>query len=112
MPLLPNATKAIVLLEKLRDYSLDPNHEKGNHKARVFASALGFSQQDALRLREMILQAILVNEVAEGTSDVHGARYTVDFKAQGLRKIVTICTAWIIDAGETVPRLVSCYVKR
>jgi hypothetical protein len=86
MPLLPNATKAIVTLEKLRDYSLDPNHEKGKHKARVFASALGFTQQDARRLREMILQAILINEVAEGKSDVHGARYTVDFKTQRLTR--------------------------
>lgn len=55
MPLLPNAAKAIVTLEKLRDYSLDLNHEKGKHKARVFVSALGFTRQDAPRLREIIL---------------------------------------------------------
>ena len=34
-------------MAKLRDYSLDPVHSKGKHKARVFASALGLTRNDA-----------------------------------------------------------------
>jgi hypothetical protein len=34
---LPNSEKAIVDIAKLRDYSLNPEHESGGHKARVFA---------------------------------------------------------------------------
>jgi hypothetical protein len=111
MPALPNADKAIVPLEKLRDYSLNPSHDRGKHKARVFASALGMTQTDAPRLRDMILQAVLINEAVETDTNKHGTRYTMDFQALGVNGAVTIRTAWIIDAGETVPRLVSCYVK-
>ncbi len=112
MPKLPEAEHARIPLEKLRDYSLNPQHDKGGHKARVFAASLGFTAADAEHLREMILAAVLTMEAQPGTTDEHGARYTVDFVALGLRGVVIIRTAWIIDAGETIPRLVSCYVKR
>ena len=111
MALLPNADKAIVPLEKLRGYSLDSTHPVGKHKARIFASALGMTGRDAPRLREMILQAVLTNEAIEAGTNEHGTRYTVDFQTLGLKGAVTIRTAWIIDAGEIIPRLTSCYVK-
>ena len=41
---LPNPDRAVVDLAKLRDYCLNPQHEEGKHKARVFASALGLTQ--------------------------------------------------------------------
>jgi hypothetical protein len=109
---LPNADSAIVPVEKLRDYSLSTTHPEGKHKARVFATLLGFTAADAEKLRDMILDAVLIREAVEGVTDEHGTRYRVDFEAQGLRGVVTIRTGWHIDAGETVPRLVSCYVKR
>jgi hypothetical protein len=111
MKLLPNADKAIVPLEKLSGYSLDSSHPVGKHKARVFASALGMTKTDAPRLREMILQAVLINEAVETGTNEHGTRYRIDFQTLGLKGAVTIRTAWIIDAGETVPRLTSCYIK-
>lgn len=111
MALLPNADKAVVLIEKLRDYSLDPLHPNGKHKARVFASALGMTQEDAPRLRQMILEAVLTTEAVETDTNKHGTRYTVDFQTLGAKGAVKIRTAWIIDAGENVPRLTSCYVK-
>jgi hypothetical protein len=109
---LPNADHAIVDVRKLREYSLNPAHRKGQHKARVFAASLGFTTADAESLREMILSAVLTHDAMQGTTDEHGARYTVDFKVHGLRGTATVRTAWIIDAGETNPRLVSCYVTR
>jgi hypothetical protein len=33
---LPNAEKAVVDIVKLRDYSLNPHHPEGKHKARAF----------------------------------------------------------------------------
>jgi len=109
---LPNAERAAIDLAKLREYSLNPAHPAGKHKARVFATLLGFTATDAERVREMILAAVLQHEATEGRTDEHGIRYTVDFEAQGVRDMVTIRTAWIIDTGETAPRLVSCYVIR
>lgn len=112
MSLLPNAGKAIVRLEKLRGYCLDSSHPTGKHKARVFASALGMTSNDASRLRDMILQAVLANDAFEAGTNLHGTRYTINFQTLGLKGPVTIRTAWIIDLGETIPRLTSCYVKR
>jgi hypothetical protein len=109
---LPNAARAIVDIAKLRDYSLNPSHREGKHKARVFNALLGFTATDAETLRKLILNAALTQEATQHASDQHGARYVVDFEAQGLRDMVVIRTAWIIDAGETIPRLISCYVKR
>ena len=112
MGLLPNSAQAVVPLEKLRDYSLNSSHAVGKHKARVFASALGMTEKDAPRLREMILQAILITSAVEIDTNEHGTRYIVDFQTLGLKGKVTIRTAWIIDFSETIPRLTSCYVKR
>jgi len=78
----------------------------------VFASALGFAASDAEKLRTMIFIAVSTEDAITGQTDEHGVRYIVDFATQGLRDTVMIRTAWIIDRGETIPRLVSCYVKR
>jgi hypothetical protein len=110
MAKLPNAERAIAEIEKLRDYSLNPGHDEGKHKARVFRSALGFTQADAERLREMVLEAALCEEATTGKPTRHGQLYTVDFVAQGLRGDVTIRTGWIVRADEDFPRLVTCYV--
>jgi hypothetical protein len=40
---LPNAERAFVDTEKLRDYCLSQTHPRGRHKARVFAEALGMT---------------------------------------------------------------------
>lgn len=109
---LPHADRAIVDVAKLRDYSLNPLHPEGKHKARVFAASLGFSATDAEKLSAMVIAAISTEDAIAGPSDEHGERYVVDFATPGLRGMVTIRTAWIIDRGETVPRLVSCYMKR
>jgi hypothetical protein len=109
---LPHADRAIIDIAKLRNYTLNPLHPEGKHKARIFASLLGFTAADAETLRIMILSAVLTAEALEGVKDEHGQRFVVDFATEGLRGIVTIRTAWIIDEGETAPRLVSSYVKR
>ena len=54
---LPNAHRAVVDVMKLRDYCLNPRHEDGKHKARVFASALGLNETDAEWLRDRLLEA-------------------------------------------------------
>lgn len=59
---LPNGERAVVAVEKLRDYALNPNHGGGKHKARVFRSALGSTQGDAERLRLMVLEAARTGE--------------------------------------------------
>ena len=38
---LPNADRAVVEIEKLRDYCLSSSHPRGRHKARVFCHCFG-----------------------------------------------------------------------
>ncbi|MBD0372956.1 MAG: hypothetical protein ICV60_19085 [Pyrinomonadaceae bacterium] len=111
---LPNADRAVVDIEKLRDYSLNLNHPVGKHKARVFLAALGLKVDDAARLRELILEAILTSEAEERPSSRYGKRFVVDFQATSFDKYVAaskvIRTAWIIKNDEDFPRLTSCYI--
>jgi hypothetical protein len=38
---LPNPEASYIDIRKLRDYSLNPNHDHGKHKARLFLAILG-----------------------------------------------------------------------
>ena len=78
MPM-PNAERAVVDIRKLRDYCLNPVHDEGQHKARVFATALGITADDAEDLRVLLLQAVKTSDAQLGRHDAYGQRYTVDF---------------------------------
>jgi hypothetical protein len=69
---LPGARDAVVDINKLRDYCLDPSHPRGRHKARVFASALGILQTDAEWLKEKLLAAVLEQDAVPGETDEYG----------------------------------------
>ncbi|HEX8282962.1 MAG TPA: hypothetical protein VF588_06385 [Pyrinomonadaceae bacterium] len=108
---LPNAERAVVEIEKLRDYSLNLAHDEGKHKAQVFRSALGFTQADAEELRQVVLRAALIEEATPTKLLPYGHLYTLDFSAEGLSGTVTIRTGWIVETGTDFPRLVTCYVR-
>jgi hypothetical protein len=107
---LPNGERAIVELEKLRQYCLDPAHPRGRHKARVFLAALGISAADAATLRNALVRGAATEEASAGQSDVHGTRYTFNLQVRhGARTAVVRCH-WIVRRDEDMPRLVTCYV--
>ena len=108
---LPNAVNAVVDIAKLRDYSLNPAHNVGKHKARVFQAVLGVTLDDAGALREIILQAAQTGEAETGALSPFGQKYMLDVEIRrgGLSAIVR--TAWIVDNGTDFPRLTTCYVK-
>ena len=54
---LPDRENALVDLLKLSGYCLSSTHPVGKHKAAVFRSALGFTDADSERLRQMLLDA-------------------------------------------------------
>jgi hypothetical protein len=62
-PRLPRAGQAVVPVEKLHAYALDPEHRSGRHKARVFSSVLGIEQRDWEYLREQILARVAESPV-------------------------------------------------
>jgi hypothetical protein len=107
---LPNAELAIVEIAKLRDYSLDPTHEEGKHKARVFAAALGLGADDADWLRGRLFEAALRDECVAGRKTPHGQRYILDFSLTKGPLEARVRSVWNVRPGETAPRLITCYV--
>jgi hypothetical protein len=106
---IPNAEQAIVDIRKLRDYCLNPQHNEGKHKARLFAAVLGMSDDDADALRERLLQIVKTQDAQLGRRDAYGQRYTVDFRLEWQGKQAMIRSGWIIEHGTLVPRLTTCY---
>ena len=56
---LPNAERAVVDVRKLRHYCLNNEHPRGQHKARVFRSALGWTAEQAEDVQRRLLEAVL-----------------------------------------------------
>jgi len=107
---LPNGERAVVDMEKLRDYCLSPEHRRGCHKARVFKASLGMTQEHAEDLRDALLAAALNNDAVPEEHDKYGRRYVIDFRVTGPSGRAMVRSSWIIRREEDFPRLTSCYV--
>jgi hypothetical protein len=107
---IPGGERAVVDIAKLRDYCLNEQHPRGRHKARVFASVLGFTAADADVLRQALLKAALEAEALQGERDDYGQRYVVELNVRGPQGRATVRSSWIVLHGEDFPRLTSCYV--
>ncbi len=106
----PNANRAVVNISKLRNYSLNPTHRTGKHKARIFAASLGITADDAEVLRNILLQAVREYDAELGLKDNYGQRYQVDFTLEWKGKQTMIRSTWIIESDDVpYPRLTSCY---
>ncbi|NIR49292.1 hypothetical protein GWO43_12400 [candidate division KSB1 bacterium] len=105
---LPNADRAVVDIRKLRDYCLNPIHDEGKHKARLFERALGMTANDSEKLREILLTKIKTGDAQLGRRDEYGQRYTVDFILEWQGKQAKIRSGWIVEHGSDIPRLTSC----
>lgn len=107
--LIPNAENAVVDIRKLRDYCLNPDHDEGKHKARLFSSILGMTAENAEELREILLEVVKTHEVKLGRRDDFGQRYTLDFSLEWQNRSATIRSGWIIEYNSDIPRLTTCY---
>ena len=106
----PRPDQAVVSREKLERYLLNPEHEVGRHKARVFASALGIRQRDWEYLRNRLETAVIEAPVSSVRETPSGGLYelvlAVDGRNGQTRRVMTV---WLV-AGEEPPRLVTAYV--
>jgi hypothetical protein len=107
---IPHANRAEVSIRKLRDYCLNPLHDEGKHKARVFSSVLGMTASDAEQLRDRLLEAVRTQDAQPGYLDAFGQRYTMDLQVEWRGRRAIIRSGWILEHGSDVPRLTSCFV--
>jgi hypothetical protein len=107
---LPNGDKALVDLRKLQDYCLNADHPRGQHKARVFKRALGWTSSDAERVHRRLLKVARTDNAIFLGADDYGQRYAVDFVAEDAGADVTVRSLWIVRHGEDFPRFATCYV--
>ncbi len=107
---LRGAERAVVDVNKLRNYCLNPAHPRGRHKARVFASALRVVQSDAEWLKATLLDACLRGEAEEAEADEFGTRYILDFECVKGERAAAVRSVWIMRRDEDFPWLITCYV--
>ena len=113
MQVLPHHEKAVVPLEKLRDYALDPNHPVGKNKARVFKSALGMERGHADVLAEILKASLSRSPAVRGLKQEYGDHWITYHEIVGLSGNPVVVTAvWIYRVEQVdVPVLISCYIE-
>lgn len=109
---LPNPQNLVIDLNKLCSYSLNLTHVRGQSKARLFASILGITVEDAEELAEILRRTALTAEVTLGQCDHHGQRYIMDFPLTRQGNTALIRSGWIIRPDEDFPRLTTCYILK
>jgi hypothetical protein len=110
---IPNHQQAVIPRDKLEGYALNPDHDPGKHKARVFKSALGFEQNDWEALSQRILAALPFHAATFKGNAPYGERYEVVLPIAGLNgQTKEVLTAWIVETGSDFPKLVTTYVEK
>src|SRR4051812_26318630 len=107
---LPNGDQAVIDPRKVMDYCLNPDHDDGKHKALLFEVLLGITLDNGQLLLEALADAASNRDAVIGKLDKYGQRYVVDFDLTGPAGTAGLRSAWIIRVGESVPRLVTCYI--
>ena len=108
---IPNGEHALVEHEKVRDYLLNETHPDGFGKAAFF-KALGFQREAWAALADAFRQVGRDFPVTKSMTSAHGRKYIVDGALQTpVGQTVMVRTRWIVDEGETRPRLVTAYPK-
>ena len=75
---------AVVPREKLEGYLLNPEHEIGRHKVRVFAAALGIRRGDWEHLRDRLATGIVDAPITSVRETAWGRLYEAVVPLEGL----------------------------
>jgi hypothetical protein len=92
---------------KIAGYAMNPDHPVGGNKYRVINSATGLGPEDVVAVEQQIRDGICSGAPILGKADQYGQRWAVDVPLTGPGGTIVVRTAWILDVGETRPRLVT-----
>ena len=87
---LPNAERAFVDMRKLRDSCLSTEHPRGQHKARVFRSVLGWTADQTEDVRRQLLEAVQREDAGFLGADDYGQWYALDFSVHASGTVTTV----------------------
>jgi hypothetical protein len=109
--LLPNAEKAFIEPEKLKDYILSPVHPIGRFKATFFQRA-GYSR-NRWEIMEDDLRNLILTETIAKTEDIkYGKKYIIEGSLTSPSgQKVKVVTVWVILKQEDIPRFVTVYPR-
>lgn len=108
----PRADEAVIPDAKIAGYVLNPAHDVGGHKARLFASVLGITVENRHVLEDAIRKGLpLARAVSRGT-DPHGEKFQADIEVTGPRGRATVRTGWIVRKPGDAPQLTTAIVLR
>lgn len=106
---LPNASHAYVPREKITDYLLDMEHEKGRGKA-LFFTHFGFSMAEWHILTQAFIQHAHQYTVVKQESTRFGTRHVIEGALQTpSQREPEVRVVWFIPKDEQIPRLVTAY---
>ena len=105
----PNWRHTYVPEEKLTEYLLSESHPDGKSKAKFFLRH-GYTQET---LKHALIQAAKTGSVVEEEHTLHGTKFAIVSKlSTPAGTSITVRSVWIVEAGETTPRLVTAYPAR
>ena len=106
---LPRNEVAQVSDKKITGYLLSEVHPVGKGKARYFR-ALGYSENNIVQLKDALVTMASTSEVTAVISTPYGTKYVAEgdlVTPSGFR--ARICTVWIVETGDNIPRFVTAY---
>jgi len=111
MNVLPRADEAIIPIEKLTKYVLDPINSRG--KWMAFKDALGYDINNADELSNNIRNNLKNFSAVFKGDKGYGETYSVLMELTGANgKNANVMTAWLIDNKNNEIRMTSAYVKK
>jgi hypothetical protein len=107
---LPDHALAVLDPNKLTGYALSTSHPTGQHNARVFASALGYTMANWMDLEKAIHIGLPHYPATANPKPPYGCAFTVDMPLTGPAGSAVVRTAWLIHNGLQAPHLTTLYV--
>ena len=110
---MPNYKEAVTPREKFVNYSLDPNNPNAKGKAEAYEKGLGYTKSNAEGLISQIHSYVTAgNAPYEVSQSEFGTKYKYRIPVTGPNgKTKNVIAVYQIDAGKTIPRLVTNYLE-
>ncbi len=106
---LPDAGRAVIPTEKLRDYLISLDHPVGRFKAAFFMN-LGYTKDGWAVLEADLRSQHLSLDAEEAEQSKYGRKFTITGPLRGPSgRTAMLISVWVIRAGENIPRFVTAY---